>query len=1435
MDSIDMSLDSDTGGVSADPVPRNYQLEALEKAIKQNTVVFLETGSGKTLIAIMLLRSYAYAIRKPSPFIAIFLVPTVVLVNQQGDVVKRHSDLKVGKYWGDMGIDYWGAATWEQQVKEYEVLVMTPAILLSALRHGFLKLDIIKVLIFDECHNARGKHPYACIMKEFYHLYLESGYSNLPRIFGMTASPIKAKGSSSPSVCWQQIHELENLMNSKVYTCVNESVIAEHVPFSTPKLKLYVHIDVPSDLHQHVASQLGMLKGKYENTVQKSSFSKSIAESTRKRLDKVYSTLLFCVNELGIWLAVKAAECFSRVKTDVLSWERLDGRGEAIVKNFSSEASSILSECMPSSNVPLKGFYFNLLVAFNCLFLNLLVPFALNTGPEWCIGCDTDADINAGYLTSKVICLYDSLLEYRDQKELRCIIFVERVITAIVLQALLNELLLKRCGWRAAYMAGNNSSLKSQSRNEQHHVVDDFRKGTLHIIVATSILEEGLDVKSCNLVIRYDPSATVCSFIQSRGRARMQSSDFLIMVKSGDTSTLNRICNYVCCGTMMREESLIHALVPCTPLNCEMDEEHYYKVQSTGACVNLASSIQLLHFYCSRLPCDGYFKSYPRYVIDKQSETCTLHLPRSCPLKSSSVEGDSKDLKQLASLKACEQLHKIGELTDNLVPNVVAEEKEAGELRSYEAKDDEQMRFVPPELVGIGGNISEAEYFCYLIELLPEFDYDIQPHDIILAVKTRLECDEETLKFDVDVDKGRLVVQMRFVGSIILESKEVFLCQQFQVAVLRLLLDRNLKKLCEALDSLHQNKESVFFDYLLLPVTGTQQHRSINWEYIKSVQLHHEEISNQHLDSCVAKGLGHFVNTINGLVCRCILETCLVCTPHNGFLYCITGTLDNLNGNSMLELRTGGSISYTSYFRKKHGINLRFVGESLLHGRRIFTVQNYVHRSKSQKSKEASKHSVELPPELCSVIMAPVSAASLYSFSHAPLIMHRIESFLIAANLKRFHVDQYTKNAVIPTLKVLEAITTKKCLEKFHLESLETLGDSFLKYAISQQLFKTLRIHHEGLLSIKREKIISNASLCKLGCDQKISGFIRNEPFDPKLWIIPGDSSGSCKLEKEMLSAKRMVYVQQKRSMKNKRVADAVEALIGAFLSTGGETAALLFMKWLGIEVDFSYVPYSMPLQVSPEKLVNVHHLEALLNYKFRDASLLVEALTHGSYMLPEIPRCYQRLEFLGDAVLDYLITTHLYFKHPALSPGLLTDLRSASVNNDCYSQSAIKAGLHKHILHASHELHRHIANAVHEVEQSSLVSTFGWDSETMFPKVLGDVIESLAGAILVDSEYNKEILFQSIKPLLEPMITPEMLKTHPVRELDELCNKERYAMKKPVPVRYENGNALVTVEVEANGITHDVSASASDKKTAKRLACKEMLKLLKEWNGNSS
>ena len=68
---------------------------------------------------------------------------------------------------------------------------------------------------------------------------------------------------------------------------------------------------------------------------------------------------------------------------------------------------------------------------------------------------------------------------------------------------------------------------------------------------------------------------------------------------------------------------------------------------------------------------------------------------------------------------------------------------------------------------------------------------------------------------------------------------------------------------------------------------------------------------------------------------------------------------------------------------------------------------------------ESSNTFVELPPELCSIIMSPISITTFYSFSFVPSIMHRLESLLIAVNIKKMHLDHHCmQNDLIPTMKV---------------------------------------------------------------------------------------------------------------------------------------------------------------------------------------------------------------------------------------------------------------------------------------------------------------------------------------------------------------------------------------------------------------------------------
>ncbi|WMV07340.1 hypothetical protein MTR67_000725 [Solanum verrucosum] len=101
-------------------------------------------------------------------------------------------------------------------------------------------------------------------------------------------------------------------------------------------------------------------------------------------------------------------------------------------------------------------------------------------------------------------------------------------------------------------------------------------------------------------------------------------------------------------------------------------------------------------------------------------------------------------------------------------------------------------------------------------------------------------------------------------------------------------------------------------------------------------------------------------------------------------------------------------------------------------------------------------------------------------------------------------------------------------------------------------------------------------------------------------------------------------------------------------------------MKWIMMDIDFIDAPILRQFLMNVEKLV-IH------------------------------------LEFLGDIVLGYVVTTHLYFKYSRLNPRLITNLRSTFVNNECYAQIVDKAGLHKHIVLASPDLQRQICCTVED------------------------------------------------------------------------------------------------------------------------------------------
>lgn len=72
--------------------------------------------------------------------------------------------------------------------------------------------------------------------------------------------------------------------------------------------------------------------------------------------------------------------------------------------------------------------------------------------------------------------------------------------------------------------AGHSSEFKPATQNEQKEVISKFHTGKIHLLIATAVAEEGLDIKECNIVSRYDLITDETALVQARAGARAEES-----------------------------------------------------------------------------------------------------------------------------------------------------------------------------------------------------------------------------------------------------------------------------------------------------------------------------------------------------------------------------------------------------------------------------------------------------------------------------------------------------------------------------------------------------------------------------------------------------------------------------------------------------------------------------------------------------------------------------------------------------------------------------------------------------------------------------------------------------------------------------------------------------------------------------------------------
>jgi ERCC4-related helicase len=122
----------------------------------------------------------------------------------------------------------------------------------------------------------------------------------------------------------------------------------------------------------------------------------------------------------------------------------------------------------------------------------------------------------------------------------------------------------------------------AEPKNQQS-TLDDFRAGIINLVLATTVLEEGIDVSSCHLVVCFERPKNLKSFVQRRGRARQQESRYFILVP--DTGDVRSLTSWQALEAEMRrayedDKRKVQMAEKAEQIN-EVGER-YFRVPSTG-------------------------------------------------------------------------------------------------------------------------------------------------------------------------------------------------------------------------------------------------------------------------------------------------------------------------------------------------------------------------------------------------------------------------------------------------------------------------------------------------------------------------------------------------------------------------------------------------------------------------------------------------------------------------------------------------------------------------------------------------------------------------------------------------------------------------------------------------------------------------------------
>ncbi|KZT67223.1 P-loop containing nucleoside triphosphate hydrolase protein [Daedalea quercina L-15889] len=1437
---------------------RSYQQELLEESLLSNIVIALDTGSGKTHIAVLRMKHEAE--REPRK-ISWFFAPTVALVEQQCVVIRKAIPVPVCMISGASEPNQWkDRELWRRILKSHRIIVSTPQVLFDALLHGYIDLGMdVGLLVFDEAHHAIAKHPYNMIMQQFYFSLNKrtrdaGSYDRVrPMVLGLTASPIYG---GNPDVAFYKLeNNLDSIVRSSrmhreelaqyVHKPVFKHVLYDSPPYSyeaLPSRNCFSLRTVVDSLNIENDPYVKSLRGQLARAQQSS--------DERQRIDQKLSKTI----QKGDTFAHRGLRDFVRAAEEICM-----DLGEWAADWY---VTKVIEQARRAANP-----YNNIMTSWQANEKRYLLD---NLEKVALVPVTEEPDEIRHMLSPKVEALIACLVAEEEDFRLADetysgLIFVTRRDTVIALAEVLSRLPETAQLFRIGCLLGSSSSFKRHTflditreivKDSPVNTLAEFRGGDKNLIVSTSVAEEGIDIQACGCVIRFDPPPNVVAWAQSRGRARRQRSSFIMMLEqdSQHGQVIQKWINTE--RQMMALYTDPNRVAPETFEEEDDYDERTFRVERTGAVLTLDSVTSHLNHFCAVLPNATYGGQLALYDLDppdypelwhSQQDRlkdfppyqgpwgATVTLPRCLPAHlrkfSTKREHRTKRLAQKhAAFNAYIALYEAQLLDDHLLPLMSAIEPDKGEEVKKLLADIEKR--AGTEKVSIQMDpwtTNEDEGAWWKAEVI----IDGLPALTMLTQKPLPTFSEREMPTIYIPGRAATHVEVRPMGK--MNEDEAYL-ERARAYTHRMFLTLYFARM---------KPEARDYAYLFLPVVdGPDEHL---WEERRRwMQGRIERGTSVRLET-KTRANGGVLHGQYGLPTDLALVR-----PNEKF------------GKALQFVRWFNgplSVEDEEEIRERYeGLPDATITYPVLQVKVFPQRANFLAPLATETAGLGRDETIYLLPKHTTIEL--ISKEDLQYAMFLPSILRWMSNALTVISLRN-ELLSANSVALVPFDLLRMAITAPVAQETMsdeqplNYQRLETLGDCVLKCIVSTQLYADHPLWHEGYLARRKDHAVSNVQLAKAAIEKGLYKWIIRDRFVPRKWKprYLSDSTTEEPQAEPKTAAEGVKDEGQKKKKKQtqelstKVLADVVESLLGAAYEHGGfdfatECAATfgLGLSWKKLSAHIDEVlEKHEELDVPPPQLSLV---ERMIGYDFTRKSLLIQALTHASYNGDLATMSYERLEFLGDCALDMVVTSMLYNAEGRnYKPGHMHMRKEATVNshflayvclktfttcttpNPSWSPTSgvtvdneeTKIYLWQCLLHSSHRVleDQNVASARFEKAGPQIEKAlrekiiYPWAALTSLqaPKFLSDMVESLLGAVFIDSEGDFTAVCDVLRTLgvmevLERIIMrDEMDVLHPISRLSIWTAQQVPQQKVKLEVEKTKGNVSCTVRINGEEI----------------------------------